>query len=139
MFEKPAENAKLQTLMTLVKNDIVLLPVTEVNNVGRTEDYVYDLEVAGIHTFVGGLGGLVLHNSDIEKYKLPHDKLTEIDIKRLYELKQDPRYTDRMWHEELDVFLKNKKKSEQEAFSRYGLSYIVDTYLPKKLQLMKMA
>lgn len=77
--------------------------------------------------------------SDIEKYKLPHDKLTEIDIKRLYELKQDPRYTDRMWHEELDIFLKNKKKSEQEAFSRYGLSYIVDTYLPKKLQLMKMA
>ena len=75
--------------------------------------------------------------SDIVKYKLPSDKLTEIDIKRLYELKQDPRYTDRMWHEELDTFLKIKKKSEQEAFARYGLSYIVDTYLPEKLELMK--
>jgi DNA topoisomerase-6 subunit A len=77
--------------------------------------------------------------SDIQKYKLPSDKLTEIDIKRLYELKQDPRYTDKMWHDELDTFLKIKKKSEQEAFARYGLSYIVDTYLPEKLELMKSA
>ncbi|MBI3858636.1 MAG: DNA topoisomerase IV subunit A [Thaumarchaeota archaeon] len=77
--------------------------------------------------------------SDIVKYKLPSDKLTDVDIKRLYELKQDPRYTEKMWHDELDVFLKIKKKSEQEAFARYGLSYIVDTYLPEKLQLMKSA
>ena len=75
--------------------------------------------------------------SDIVKYKLPSDPLTEIDIKRLYELKADPRYKDKMWHDELDTFLKIKKKSEQEAFSRYGLSYIVDTYLPEKLQLLK--
>ncbi len=77
--------------------------------------------------------------SDIVKYKLPSDKLTEIDIKRLYELKSDPRYTEKMWHDELDTFLKIKKKSEQEAFARYGLSYIVDKYLPEKLQLMKSA
>ena len=69
--------------------------------------------------------------SDIVKYKLPSDPLTEIDIKRIYELKADPRYKDKMWHDELDTFLKIKKKSEQEAFSRYGLSYIVDTYLPE--------
>jgi len=75
--------------------------------------------------------------SDIVKYKLPSDKLTDVDIKRLYELKSDPRYTEKMWHDELDTFLKIKKKSEQEAFARYGLSYIVDTYLPEKLQLMK--
>ncbi|QQG48580.1 MAG: DNA topoisomerase IV subunit A [archaeon] len=75
--------------------------------------------------------------SDIVKYKLPSDKLTDVDIKRLYELKADPRYTDKMWHDELDTFLRIKKKSEQEAFARYGLSYIVDKYLPEKLQLMK--
>jgi DNA topoisomerase VI subunit A len=75
--------------------------------------------------------------SDIVKYKLPSDPLTEIDIKRIYELKADPRYKDKMWHDELDIFLKIKKKSEQEAFSRYGLSYIVDTYLPEKLELLK--
>jgi DNA topoisomerase-6 subunit A len=77
--------------------------------------------------------------SDIVKYKLPSDKLTEVDVKRLYELKADPRYTEKMWHEELDTFLKIKKKSEQEAFARYGLSYIVDTYLPEKLEFMKSA
>jgi DNA topoisomerase VI subunit A len=75
--------------------------------------------------------------SDIVKYKLPSDPLTEIDIKRLYELKADPRYKDKMWHDELDTFLQIKKKSEQEAFSRYGLSYIVDKYLPEKLELLK--
>lgn len=80
---------------------------------------------------------LGVYASDIVKYKLPSDKLTEVDIKRLYELKEDPRYTDKMWHDELDTFLKIKKKSEQEAFSRYGLSYIVDKYLPEKLQMLK--
>ena len=139
MLEAETENDRLQTLMNLVKNDVVLLPVKSIRNLGRTNSAVYDLEVEGIHTFVGGVGGLVLHNSDIVKYKLPSDKLTEIDIKRLHELKQDPRYTDKMWHEELDTFLRIKKKSEQEAFSRYGLSYIVDTYLPEKLKLMKNA
>jgi DNA topoisomerase VI subunit A len=77
--------------------------------------------------------------SDIIKYKLPSDPLTELDIKRLYELKADPRYKDKLWHDELDTFLKIKKKSEQEAFSRYGLSYIVDKYLPDKLQMLKSA
>ena len=75
--------------------------------------------------------------SDIVKYKLPSDKLTDVDIKRLYELKADPRYTEKMWHDELETFLKIKRKSEQEAFARYGLSYIVDKYLPEKLELMK--
>ena len=82
---------------------------------------------------------LGVYASDIVKYKLPSDKLTEVDIKRLYELKADPRYTEKMWHDELDTFLKIKKKSEQEAFARYGLSYIVDEYLPEKLKLLKAA
>ncbi len=137
MLEAPLEDERLKTLSWLVENKIVLLPVKSVANLGRTSQPVYDLEVEGVHTFVGGVGGLLLHNSDIVKYKLPSDPLTEIDIKRLYELKADPRYKDRMWHEELDTFLRIKKKSEQEAFSRYGLSYIVDTYLPDKIQLLK--
>jgi len=31
------------------------------------------------------------------------------------------------------MFLKIKRKTELEAFSRYGLTYIVDEYLPTKL------
>jgi len=72
--------------------------------------------------------------SDIVKYKLPSDPLTDLDIKRLYELQKDPRYGGKLWKREAEMFLKIKKKSEQEAFSRYGLAYIVDEYLPAKLE-----
>ncbi|MCW4009720.1 MAG: DNA topoisomerase IV subunit A [Candidatus Bathyarchaeota archaeon] len=72
--------------------------------------------------------------SDIIEYKLPTDPLDEVDIKRLYELQRDPRYqNDPLWQREIKTFLKIKKKAEQEAFSRYGLTYIVDEYLPRKL------
>jgi len=72
--------------------------------------------------------------TDIVDYELPTDPLNDLDIKRLYELKKDPRYGDKLWKREIDTFLKIKKKAEQEAFSRYGLTYIVDEYLPAKLE-----
>jgi DNA topoisomerase-6 subunit A len=72
--------------------------------------------------------------SDIVKYDLPSDPLTDVDVKRLHELKGDPRYTGKLWQKEVKTFLKIKKKAEQEAFSRYGLTYIVDEYLPAKLK-----
>ncbi len=71
--------------------------------------------------------------SDILEYKLPTEPLTEFDKKRLMELKNDPRYTDELWQRELDVFIELDQKAELEAFSRYGLTYIVDEYLPAKL------
>ena len=72
--------------------------------------------------------------TDIVDYKLPSDELTQIDIKRLFELQKDPRYEGKLWQREVKQFLKIKKKAEQEAFSRYGLTYIVDEYLPAKLK-----
>ncbi len=75
--------------------------------------------------------------SDIMKYKLPTIPMTEIDIKRIYELKKDPRYKGGIWQRELDVFLKLKRKSELEAFSKYGLTTITDKYLPEKLEEAK--
>jgi DNA topoisomerase-6 subunit A len=72
--------------------------------------------------------------SDIVDYKLPSDKLTAMDIKRLHELQKDPRYKGDLWQKEVKTFLKIEKKAEQEAFSRYGLTYIVDKYLPAKLK-----
>jgi DNA topoisomerase-6 subunit A len=72
--------------------------------------------------------------TDIVNYKLPTDPLDEIDMKRLYELQKDPRYKeDPLWQREIKTFMKIRKKAEQEAFSRYGLTYIVDEYLPAKL------
>jgi len=149
----------IEKLRNLAKSDVSFDPLTEIRVTRDVEEYVYDVSVPTVERFIGGRSGLLLHNSanaahlrdlttpsgvwlgvwasDIVKYKLPSDPLTEIDIKRIYELKADPRYKDKMWHDELDTFLKIKKKSEQEAFSRYGLSYIVDTYLPAKLELLK--
>jgi DNA topoisomerase-6 subunit A len=60
--------------------------------------------------------------------------LTDLDVKRLYELQKDPRYHGKLWKREIETFLKIRKKAEQEAFSRYGLTYIVDEYLPAKLE-----
>jgi DNA topoisomerase-6 subunit A len=75
--------------------------------------------------------------TDIVNYKLPTDPLDEVDVKRLYELQRDPRYKDPLWQREIKTFLKIKRKAEQEAFSRYGLTYIVDEYLPAKLKETK--
>jgi DNA topoisomerase-6 subunit A len=75
--------------------------------------------------------------TDIVNYKLPTDPLDQVDIKRLYELQRDPRYKDPLWQREIKTFLKIRKKAEQEAFSRYGLTYIVDEYLPTKLEETK--
>lgn len=72
--------------------------------------------------------------TDIVNYRLPTDPLDEVDIKRLYELQRDPRYRDQLWQREIKTFLKIRRKAEQEAFSRYGLTYIVDEYLPAKLE-----
>jgi DNA topoisomerase-6 subunit A len=75
--------------------------------------------------------------SDIVKYKLPSIPLTDHDYKRISELKRDPRYRKGRWRKELDVFLKIKRKSELEAFAKYGLTAIVDKYLPEKLETAK--
>jgi DNA topoisomerase-6 subunit A len=75
--------------------------------------------------------------TDIVNYKLPTDPLDEVDVKRLYELQRDPRYKDPLWQREIKTFMKIRKKAEQEAFSRYGLTYIVDEYLPEKLEAEK--
>jgi len=82
----------------------------------------------------GWFDDINLLTTDIVDYKLPTDPLDEVDIKRLYELQKDPRYEGSLWQKETKTFLKIKKKAEQEAFSRYGLTYIVDEYLPAKLE-----
>ena len=80
---------------------------------------------------------LGIWGSDIIKYKLPSIPLTDIDLKRIHDLKKDPRYAGGLWRKELNVFQKIKKKCELEAFSKYGLTAITDTYLPEKLEEAK--
>jgi DNA topoisomerase-6 subunit A len=78
--------------------------------------------------------------TDITTYKLPSEKLTEIDLKRLYELQKDPRYKGDLWDRETKTFLKNRRKCELEAFSRYGLDYVVkNTYLKNCVNFNKLS
>ena len=75
--------------------------------------------------------------SDIINYDLPTDKLKDVDVMRLKELSKDPRYKDEFWQTEIKKMLKIGKKAEQQSFSKYGLEYVVDTYIPEKLQQLE--
>ncbi len=75
--------------------------------------------------------------SDIINYDLPTDPLKDIDVLRLKELSKDPRYKDESWQMEINKILNIGKKAEQQSFSKYGLEYVVETYLPEKLEAME--
>ncbi|TXT56590.1 MAG: Type 2 DNA topoisomerase 6 subunit A [Candidatus Thorarchaeota archaeon] len=72
---------------------------------------------------------------DIVDYKLPSETLKGVDLKRLDELSNDVRYTSTFWQDHIREFKEVRKKAEQQAFSRYGIDFVVDTYLPDKLSL----
>ncbi|MFO7836171.1 MAG: DNA topoisomerase IV subunit A [Candidatus Thorarchaeota archaeon] len=71
--------------------------------------------------------------ADIVDYELPTEPMTDTDMKRLDELKGDIRYKDPEWQAYIDDFKKIRKKAEQQAFSRHGMDYVVNVYLPNKL------
>ncbi|HTT15018.1 MAG TPA: DNA topoisomerase IV subunit A [Thermoplasmata archaeon] len=74
--------------------------------------------------------------SDIENYDLPHDKLSEQDVRALQAELTDPRFGTAEWRSEIELMLKNGKKAEQQSLAKYGLNYVTDHYLPEKLTEM---
>jgi len=72
--------------------------------------------------------------SDIVEHTLPSEPLTNADLKRLEELSRDVRYTGGEWQNHIDEFRLLKRKTEQQAFSRHGADYVVETYLARKLE-----
>lgn len=80
---------------------------------------------------------LGIYATDIKKYNLPSIPLTQLDIHRLETMKRDPRYSKGIWKDQLEEFLKIKVKAELEAFSKYGLTAIIDKYLMKKMKEVK--
>lgn len=71
--------------------------------------------------------------NDIVEHALPSEPMTDADLKRLDELARDVRYSNREWQEHIKQFRRLQKKAEQQAFSRHGMDYVVDTYLSDKL------
>ncbi|MCI4319354.1 MAG: DNA topoisomerase IV subunit A [Thermoplasmata archaeon] len=72
--------------------------------------------------------------SDIENYDLPHDALTDQDVRALQAELTDPRFGTAEWRAEIGMMLKNGKKAEQQSLAKYGLNYVTSTYLPEKLR-----
>ncbi len=59
---------KLEVLKNIARDEIALLPVTKIMLVKPSTGYVYDVEVNPTHTFVGGVGPLLLHNTDCDAW-----------------------------------------------------------------------
>lgn len=73
---------------------------------------------------------------DIEDYKLPSHPLKEVDVKKIKDLiKNDPFIqAHKPWQKALAQMAKMKVRAEQQALAKWGLNYVIDTYLPEKLK-----
>jgi len=76
--------------------------------------------------------------SDITRFKLPTDTLTDVDVRALKAELKDPRFNDQFWQGEIELMLDMNKKAEQQALAKYGLDFVTDEYLPVKLDEMGM-
>jgi len=76
---------------------------------------------------------------DIEDYKLPTHKLKDVDLKRIKDgIKNDPFVKHhKEWQKALQKMAKMKVRVEQQAFAQWGLNYVIEEYLPKKLKNKK--
>jgi len=73
---------------------------------------------------------------DIEDYKLPTHPLKDVDIKRASDaMKNDPFILHfKAWQKAFDKLLGMGVRAEQQALAKWGLNYVIDTYLPEKLK-----
>jgi DNA topoisomerase-6 subunit A len=72
---------------------------------------------------------------DIVDYELPTHPLLDVDIKRAKDaLKNDPFFqTHKPWQQAIQQLLKMGVRAEQQALAKWGLNYVIEEYLPKKL------
>ncbi len=73
---------------------------------------------------------------DIITYKLPTHPLKEVDVKRAKDaIKNDPFILHhKPWQRALQQLIKMGIRAEQQALAKHGLNYVIDTYLPEKLE-----
>src|SRR5436309_2548349 len=73
---------------------------------------------------------------DIVDYKLPTHPLKDVDIKRARDaIKNDPFFQHHKdWVAAVEHLLKMGVRAEQQALAKWGLNYVIDTYLPEKLK-----
>ena len=76
---------------------------------------------------------------DIKDYKLPTHPLKEVDVKKIKDmLKNDPFVNHhKEWQKALKEMASMKVRAEQQALAKWGLNYVIDEYLPKKIKNKK--
>ena len=74
--------------------------------------------------------------NDIVEYKLPTHPLKDVDVKRAKDaLKNDPFFKiHKPWAQAMEQLIKMGVRAEQQALARWGLNYVIDEYLPRKLK-----
>jgi DNA topoisomerase-6 subunit A len=73
--------------------------------------------------------------ADIREYRLPTHPLLDVDVKRARDaLKNDPFFqTHKEWRSALEDLLSMGVRAEQQALAKWGLNYVIEEYLPRKL------
>lgn len=73
---------------------------------------------------------------DILDFKLPTHPLKEVDVKRAKDaLKNDPFFqTYPAWAKAIGQLLAMGVRAEQQALAKWGLNYVIEEYLPRKLK-----
>jgi DNA topoisomerase-6 subunit A len=73
---------------------------------------------------------------DIVDYQLPTHPLQDVDIKRAKDaLKNDPFFkAHKPWQKAIEDLLKMGVRAEQQALAKWGLNYVIEEYLPAKLE-----
>ena len=73
--------------------------------------------------------------ADIREYDLPTHPLHDVDVKRARDaLKNDPFFrAHKPWQKALNDLLKMGVRAEQQALAKWGLNYVIEEYLPRKL------
>lgn len=73
--------------------------------------------------------------SDIREYDLPTHPLLDVDVKRARDaLKNDPFFkAHKPWQKALNDLLQMGVRAEQQALAKWGLNYVIEQYLPRKL------
>lgn len=76
---------------------------------------------------------------DIVDYELPTHPLKEVDIKRAKDaLANDPFFrSSKPWASALRHLLEMGVRAEQQALAKWGLNYVIEEYLPRKLKGIK--
>jgi DNA topoisomerase-6 subunit A len=73
---------------------------------------------------------------DIVDYQLPTHPLKDVDVKRARDaLKNDPFFQRHpAWRQAIEQLVRMGVRAEQQALAKWGLNYVIDEYLPRKLE-----